>query len=137
MAEARSEHDKELVNSSLACVPWWVCTRLEQAQPTATSGLSARDSSWGGEGDRLGRGGDGGVGGVTGAFFFLGAIFLPFAIFVKMGARGFSSSVGGADERLEESESSIMCCSDCLADWVKGTAKVKVGARRVLGKCIH
>jgi hypothetical protein len=33
---------------------------------------------------------------VTGAFFFLGATFLPFAILVKMGARGFSSSVHDA-----------------------------------------
>jgi hypothetical protein len=55
----------------------------------------------------LGRGGEGGVGGVTGAFFFLGAAFLPFAIFLKIGA-SFSSSVGGAEERLEESESSMM-----------------------------
>jgi len=67
----------------------------------------------------LGRGGDGGVGGVTGAFFFLGAAFFPFAIFVKMGARGFSSSVGGADERPEESESSMMRCGYCLVDWSK------------------
>ena len=62
----------------------------------------------------MGRGGEGGVGGVTGAFFFLDATFLPFAILVKMGARGFSSSVGGADERLEESESSMMCRGSCL-----------------------
>jgi hypothetical protein len=113
MAEARSEHDKELVNSRSVCAICRVCTRLGQAQHTATSGLSARDSSCAGEGDRLGRGGDGGVGGVTGAFFFLGATFLPFAILVKMGARGFSSSVGGADER-EESESSMMRRGCCL-----------------------
>lgn len=85
-----------------------VHARVSSGGHTATSGLSARESWCGGEGDLLGRGGDGGVGGVTGAFFFLGAAFFPFAIFAKMGARGFSSSVGGADDKLEESESLIM-----------------------------
>jgi hypothetical protein len=116
MAEARSEHDKELVNCQSVCVPCRVRTRLGRGQHTATSGLSARDSSCGGEGDRCGRGGEGGVGGVTGAFFFLGAAFLPFAIFAKMGARGFSSSLGGADERPEESESSIIRRGCCLVN---------------------
>ena len=84
----------------------------------------------------MGRGGEGGVGGVTGAFFFLGAAFLPFAIFVKMGARGFSgfsSSVGGAEERLEESDSSMMC-GCCLQFWSKGRNKVKAGAARLVSR---
>lgn len=90
-----------------------VKTRLWTSKRTATSGLSAGVSSCGGEGDRFGRGGDGGVAGAAGAFFFFAGGFLPLAIFAKMGARGFSSSVGGADERLDESES-LMMRSACL-----------------------
>lgn len=61
-------------------------------------------SSCGGEGDLLGRGGDAGVGGGL-------TTFLEFALaFAKIGAI-FSSSVGGADDRAEESESDMLCDS--------------------------
>jgi hypothetical protein len=42
-----------------------------------------------------------------GAFFFLEVAFLPLAMFLKMGA-SLSSSLGGADDRPEESESSMV-----------------------------
>jgi hypothetical protein len=82
----------------------------------------------------LGRGGEGGVGGVTGAFFFLGAAFLPFAIFAKMGARGFSSSVGGADERPEESESSMMRRRGCFVNAVQSEAGARLLRSRLCGE---
>lgn len=72
---------------------------------TAMSALSAIVSSCSGDGDLFGRGGEGGEGGGAAFFFFL-SVFVPFAL-RKMGAI-FSSSVGGADDRLDESESSMV-----------------------------
>lgn len=87
----------------------------------------------------MGRGGEGGVGGVTGAFFFLEATFLRFAIFLKMGA-SFSSSVGGAEERLEESESSMVVIVALFLNSGQRDATsegARLNSRQVWGKLVH
>lgn len=86
---------------------WKSHTRPERAiscsnhgRLTAMSALSARTSSWGGEGALLGRGGETTGGGATSlvAFFAL----------TKMGASFCTSSSGADDSELSESESMVV-----------------------------
>lgn len=92
------------------------------------SGLSAITSSCGGDGDLLGRGGDGGDGGGL-------TTFLEFALALrKMGAI-FSSSVGGADDRLDESDPDMLRGDVKYYYLYKQHERGSCVALRDLGKC--
>lgn len=110
VGKSRSEHDNELRAKKLATVRHDCNMRVTSAQEraisrlcdpvlTAMSGLSARVSSWGGEGAFLGRGGEALGGGA--------ATLVAFFAFWNMGASFFTSS-SGADESPLLSESDIL-----------------------------
>jgi hypothetical protein len=84
------------------------------------SGLSAKVSSWGGEGALLGLGGEALGGGA--------AFLVAFFAFAKMGASFFTSS-SGADESPLLSESDIVA----VGGWCCGGVRWWVVAKRLAG----
>lgn len=84
-------------------------SRSERFQLTAMSGLSAKTSSWGGEGSLFGLGGDAAGGGAT--------FFVAFFALRKMGASFLTSSSGADESELSESES-MLAVAMLLDPWV-------------------
>ena len=74
------------------------------------SGLSARTSSWGGEGALLGLGGEAVVAGELPNFFD------GFPLALRNIGASLSSSLGSAEDSDEESESSIVGFCGCAVD---------------------